>query len=240
MKTYLAGEDLALKIPLRMYGEPVVPDSGSVKFSLRDNSGQVVIAKEPVIQPAASTEAAVLIPAANNALGASRFSMRTVIVEFTKTGRPQSTHLTYRLTAWLNTSVTPGDVRAFCGLDSGELPDAVIDIVEAYLDIENDVGEEVLTAALAGERGGAAQISANRLVLAKAVLLQIPGLALRVSQNESNGVFSAQRAKIDLTALEARAQGLYADNSIVVAGRLEVDQDLFLAPALAPDPLTGA
>lgn len=238
MKTYLAGEDLSLQIPLRMGTEPVVPDANSVTFTVRDNTGQVLIDKEPVLMAAASTNAYVEVPAAENALGAGRFTTRSIIVNFTKTGRPQTARLSYRLTDWLNTTVTADDVRAFCGLDAGELPDSVIDLVEAYFDVENDVSEPILTAAL-----GAAdqtQVAANRMILARAVLLQIPGLALRVSQNESNGVFSAQRPKIDLTQLEARAQALYAESSTLTTSREEAVADLFLAPALAPDPITGA
>lgn len=237
MKTYLAGEDIALQIPLRVGTEPVVPDNGSVKMTVRDNAGQIVIDKVPVTMDVASTNANVTVPAASNALGAGRFGMRNVIIEFTKTGRPQSARLAYRLTAWLNTTVTPDDVRAFCGLDAGELPDSVIDIVEAYFDVENDITEPVLSAALASADNK--QIAANRIILARAVLLQIPGLALRISQNETDGVFSAQRPKIDLTLLELRAQALYAENANLAATREEVAQDLFLAPALAPDPITG-
>lgn len=237
MKTYLAGEDITLQIPLRMNGEPTVPDTGSVKLTVRDNAGQVLVNKAAVTMDVASTEAAVTILATHNALGGGRFSNRTVIISYTKTGRPQEARLSYRLTAWLNTTVTPDDVRGFIGIDSGELPDREIDILGAYLDIENVVGQTTLTAALAG--ADAKQISANRMILAKAVLAQLPGLPLRISQNESNGVFSAQRPKIDLALLELRALALLADNSDLVTGITGVDQDLFLAPALAPDPITG-
>lgn len=238
MKTYLAGEDITLQIPLRMNGEPVVPDAGSVKLTLRDNAGQVLVNKEAVTMGTASTEASVLIDADHNALGTGRFSNRSVLVTFTKSGRPQEVRLSYRLTAWLNTTITADDVRGFIGIDSGELPDREIDIIAAYLDVENDVTETVLSAALGG--ADAKQIAANRLILARAVLDQIPGLQMRVSQNESNGVFSAQRPKLDLVQLELRAQALYADNSDLVAGRLAVTQDLFIAPAVSPDPITGA
>lgn len=238
MKTHLAGEDLSLQIPLRMGTEPVVPDANSVTLTVRDNAGQVLINKEPVVMAGAATNANIVVPASSNALGAGRFTMRTVIVEFTKTGRPQSVRLSYRLTGWLNTTITVDDVRAFCGLDAGELPDSVIDLVEAYFDVENDVSEPILSAALAS--ADQKQVAANRMILARAVLLQIPGLALRISQNESNGVFSAQRPKIDLIGLEMRAQALYAESSTLTSLRDEADMDLLLAPALSPDPITGA
>lgn len=238
MKTYLAGEDIALQIPLRTYnGEPVVPDTGSVKLTVRDNTGTVVINKTAVTMAPASTEASVVVPAVNNAIGDGRFTMRTVVIDFTKTGRPMVSRETYRLTAWLNTTVTPDEVRAFIGVDAGELPNSVIDIVEAYLDVENDITEATLTAAL-----GAAdnkQIAANRMILAQAVLNQIPGLPLRLSQNESNGVFSAQRPKIDLIALELRAQAMYADAADLTAGRFVTDRSDFLVVTLSPDATTG-
>lgn len=239
MKTYLAGEDIALQISLRTYnGEPVVPDVGTVKLTVRDNAGQVVVDKEPVTMGVASTEAAVVVEAVHNTLGAGRFAMRTVVIDFTKTGRPMSVRESYRLTAWLNTTVTPDDVRAFIGVDAGELPNTVIDIVDAYLSVEADIGEAILTAALAG--ADEKQIAANRMVLAQAVLNQIPGLPLRLSQNESNGVFSAQRPKIDLVALEMRAQAMYADAADLTSSRLAADQVDFLVVPLVPDPVTGA
>lgn len=237
MKTYLAGEDITFRVPLRMQGEPVVPDAGSVKLTVRDNTGQILVDKAAVSMDLGSTEATVTILAVNNALGAGRFTNRTVIIHYTKTGRPQEERLAYRLTAWLNTTVTPSDVRNFLGVDDKELPDADIDIMEAYLDVETDVTEAILTAALAG--ADQKQTAANRMILAKTVLNQIPGLPLRITQNSSDGVFSAQRPKIDFVLLEQRAQAMYADAGDLVASRLEITQDLFIAPAIAPDPITG-
>lgn len=238
MQTFLAGEDIAVQLPLRINGEPIIPDQGSVKFTLRDNAGQVLLSKQDVTMGAASTEASYTIPAVYNALGAGRFSTRTAIVEFTKSGRPVSVKLSYRLAPWLNTTVTPDDVRAFIGVDSGELPDSVIDITDAYLAVEGVVGETALTTALAG--ADQTQLRANDLILARAVLLQLPGLPLRLSQNESNGVFSAQRPKIDLALLEARALALYGEALGLIVVTNESDRIDFLVVAISPDPFTGA
>lgn len=238
MQTFLAGEDIAVQLPLRSNGEPIIPDTGSVKFTLRDNAGQVLLSKQPVTMGAASTEASYVVPAIHNALGSGRFSMRTAIVEFTKSGRPLSVKLSYRLAPWFNTTVDADDVRAFIGVEHGELPDDVIDITDAYLAVEREVGQAALIAALAG--ADQIQIRANELILAKAVLAQLPGLPLRLSQNESNGVFSAQRPKIDLALLELRALALYGDALGTVVPVNDTDRTEFLVVAISPDPFTGA
>lgn len=237
MQTYLADDDVTLRVPLRVNGEPVVPDTNSVTFTVRDNAGQVVINKEPVVMGVASSEASVVVPANHNALSGATFGNRTVLVEFTKSGRPMRTQLVYRLTAWLNTSVDVDAVRNFIGVDRGELPDDAIDIVDAYLDVELVVGATQLAAALAS--AGQTQRAANNLILAQAVLKQLPGLPMRLSQSESNGVFSATRAKIDFDKLADAANGLYADNIGALVVAFDAGQDLLIAPALTPDPITG-
>lgn len=237
MQTHLADDDVTLRVPLRVNGEPVVPDNNSVTFTVRDNAGQVVVNKEPVVMAVASSEATVVIDAVHNALAGASFGNRTVIVEFTKTGRPMRTQIAYRLTAWLNTTVDVDAVRNFIGVDRGELPDEAIDIVDAYLDVELTVGATALAAALA--TAGPDQRAANNLILAQAVLKQLPGLPMRLSQSESNGVFSATRAKIDFDKLADAANSLYADNLGLIVVAFDAGQDLLIAPALSPDPITG-
>src|SRR5690606_8939185 len=132
--------------------EPVVPDANSVTFTVRDNAGQVVVDKEPVTMATASSEATVTIPADKNGV-AGRFGQRVVTVNFTKSGRPLAMREAYRLTAWLNTTVTEDEVRNFIGVERGELPDDAVDITAAYLDVEQAVGPAALEAALAsGDR----------------------------------------------------------------------------------------
>lgn len=236
MDNYLADEDITLRIPLRVNGEPVVPDAGSVTFTVRDNTGQVVVDKEPVVMATASSEATVTILAAHNAL-TGRFGQRVVVVNFAKSGRPLSMRESYRLTAWLNTSVVEDDVRNFIGVDRGELPDSAVDIADAYLDVEQAVGAAPLEAALAS--GDRLQTLANRMILARSVLNVLPGLPMRLSQSESNGVFSATRAKIDFDKLADAAEAMYAEGLAELVFELDVNQDLLIAPALAPDPITG-
>lgn len=237
MKTFLADEDVLLQVPLRQHGEPLIPDAGSVRLTVRGNGGAVLVNREPVTMATASTEASVIVPAVANEIGLNRFQNRTVIVEWTKTGRPMNAKLSYRLTTWLNTTVTADDVRGYIGVDSGELPDDVIDITDAYLDVEQEATETVLTAALAG--GDSLQRQANRMILARAVLKQLPGLPLRLSQSESNGVFSATRPKVDLGLLEMRALADYGEALGLVVTTLSSDPTLFLVVPISPDPITG-
>jgi hypothetical protein len=237
VNSYLADTDVHLRVPLRVNGEPVVPDTGSVKFSLRDNTGQVLIASEAVVMATASSEASITVDASHHHL-TTQFSHRVLEIEFTKSGRPLRVRQTYRIIPWLNLNVTEDDVRNFIGTDRGELPDDAISMTDGYFDVENDLTTPVLEAALAS--GTRAQTLANRMVVAKVVLNLMPSLPLRLAQSESNGVFSATRAKIDFDKLAAAAAAQYAEGLDVLQTVIAADQDLIIAPALSPDPLTGA
>lgn len=238
MRSFLAGHDVTLVVPLNLNGEPFIPDSGSVKWTLRDSAGQAVPAytDQPVTMPAGGTEAVILIPAAANALGTGRFTKRTVVLTATKTLRPVFINVAYRLTPWLNTTVTPDRVRAFIGVDNGELPDDDVDIVTAYFDVEDELTEPTLTAALSADN--ADERAANDAILAQTVLNLLPSLPLRLSQSESNGVFQVQRPKIDLAELERRASGLLADALDTVSARIVADPDILLVVTTV-DPITG-
>lgn len=238
MKTFLAAADVTLVIPLRVNGEPFVPDTASVSYTLRDAAGSVLAADVAVSMVALSTEATITILAVNNALGAGRFSKRSVLLKCTKSTRPVVFKELYRLVPWLNTTVTPQDVRSFIGVDAQELPDEAIDIESAYFDVEDEITQAILTTALSA--ADESERRANDAILAKAVLNLMPGLPLRLSQNATDGVFSLTRPKIDFAALEARAALLYASAVDVVGVRLEVTPDLIITAVLSPDPLTGA
>lgn len=240
MRTYLAATDITLVIPLRLNGEPFIPDTGTVKYTLRDGAGAVMAGFEDITvsMGVADTEAVIVVAAAQNALGSGRFAKRTLVVKASKATRPVTFQETYRLTSWLNTTVSPQDIRNFIGIGPGELPDDAIDIVTAYFDVEDEVTEAILTEKLAG--ADADERSANNAILAKSVLNLIPSLQLRITQSESNGVFQATRPKINIAELEMRAQALYSDAVDAFASRLEITGDILVTAVLSPDPITGA
>lgn len=237
MLTHTFGEPLTLRIPLRLHGEPVIPDANSVTFSLRGQDGTLLIANEPVTMAAGSTEAHVTIPAEHNAAGTGRIGHRTLIVRFAKSGLQQVAQHTYRLAPWLNTTVSADSVRQFIGLDRGELPDDAIDLTIAYMNVETLVGQDALEAALAA--GTFVTHLANQMILGKAVLNLGPSLPLRISQSESNGVFSVTRPKIDLDRLMAHAQALVDAGLAELVPDVSGDATLFIVAAISPDPITG-
>lgn len=238
MKAFLAGKDVTLVVPLRLNGEPFVPDTSSVKWTLRDTAGGEVVGyiNVPVTMVVGSTQATILVPAIANAIGSNRFTKRTVVLTATKSARPVFINIPYRLTPWLNTVIDCDRVRGFIGVDAGELPDEAIDVPAAYFDVEDDVTEDLLTTALAAD--DASERSANDAILARAVINLLPSLALRISQSESNGVFQVARAKLDLPELERRAREMYADAVNAVSARI-VNDALILLVVTTVDPMTG-
>jgi hypothetical protein len=238
MRAFLADQDVTLVVPLTLNGEPFIPDNGSVKWTLRDSAGAPVTGQVdvPVTMGAGSTQAVIVVLAARNAIASTRFTKRTVVLTASKNARPVYFNIPYRLTPWLNTTVDAGAVRNFIGVDIGELPDDSIDIPAAYFDVEDDITEVLLSAAL--QANDASERSANNAILAQAVINVLPGLSLRISQNESNGVFSVARPKIDLAELERRARELYSDSADLVGARLETSHTILLVVATV-DPMTG-
>lgn len=241
MRTFLENEDVPLVVPFTRDDEPFVPDVGSVRWTLRNQAGAKVLGfvGEQVVTNEDTTQIAITIPAAQNELEAgSRFEKRTVVVTGTVGGHKFEILRPYRLIAWLNHSVSPDNVRAYVGVDSGELPDSVIDIPSAYFRIERIVGQQRLEVLLT--EAGHGEQDANRAITSQAVLDLIPSLRQRLSQKESDGSMEVTRAKLDIDALQAAAQSELETLFLTIAPSPTnpVDRVWFsVAPMI--DPITG-
>lgn len=205
MLTFEPGADITIVVPFLLEGEPFIPEEDSVTYVLRDNDGSV--ADSGALSPGATdVQVAVTTDAADNALAVDkRFEKRTLIVKATANGLPWETRVIYRLSAWLNTTVTPSDVRGYLGAEIPELPDSAIDLWEAYMAVETAVTKTTLDAALVA--GTAVERAANKAILARAVLDIIPSLAARLLQSHTDGTIKAERAKMDLKLLADKARG---------------------------------
>lgn len=232
MKTYTAGLDITLAVPFTRGGEPFVPDSDSVVWALRDTSGAVVLSAQPMYD-VSDTVAQLIVPAVRNSVSVVReFEKRFVTVTGTESGSPFEINLTYRLVPWINTTVTPEEVRTFIGVDSEALPDDAIDIVHAYLTAQTTV----LDAALSS--GTSVELKANKVILGQTVLDVLPSLRLRMVKSADDGNIKFERFAIDWAALEAAATALVIGLDVVDTSATAFP--LFILGTPSPDPVTGA
>lgn len=212
MRTELPGSDLGFAIPLVRNGEPFLPDGGNVSWSLRTQDGSQLLAPA-MIAGVVDTVVNVTVPAVNNTVaGGLAFEKRVIFISCTVGGVPFTTRLPYRLAAWSNFTAAPEDVRSFMGIDVGELPDDCIDMNTAYLDVLDVIGATILTPSLAS--GGPNEISANRAIVARAVINVMPSAQARLIKNQADGTQQLQRFTIDFVQLLQDAKDTLAKNII--------------------------
>jgi len=205
VQTFEPGTDISLVVPFLVDGEPAIPLAGSVTWTLRNNAGVPIAGYIDKAETTGSTDTDVTleIDGADTGIGANRFEQRTIQVKATIAGRPWSTTLALRLAPFLNTTASPDAVRAYIGVQQHELPDSDIDIFAAFMNAETALTAATLTAALAS--GTSHQLNANKAITAYAVIAALPSLGQRILQKQTDGSIAAQRNKLDLAALAARA-----------------------------------
>jgi hypothetical protein len=192
MLSFLADENVTLVVPFLVDDEYVVPDTGSVTYTLRDNLGAGITGQtnKPVAPTAGRTEWPISILAIYNGK-ALETENRTLTVSFTYNLAPYHWQVSYRLTDWFPHIVGPNDVRAILGVTRYELPDEDLDIAAAYLTINTDLGGSVLYNALVV--GGMKSLAANNAITYKAAIDCLPSLPGRVLREESNGTTKTSR-----------------------------------------------
>lgn len=239
---YLGGANVRLPITFMRGSEPLVPDVGSVTYSVYDHTGAVINDQEDieVITTSTTFRTTITVPAVANAITAPRrFERRLVVVQFEVGGAAEIRNFPYRIIPSLNHSVTPQQVRGFVGVNTHELADEDIDIIAAYITVENRVTQAVLDAALI--TGTIVELAANELIRMAAVLNTLPGLKQRLAQEEKNGVKSFARPIIkDFAQLAADAQARY-DEALGVMVGADGETNLTLVIVTQDiDPITGA
>lgn len=236
----IGGTPAALTIPLVIGKQPVVPDVGSVTYTVFDQANAPIsgLVDVPYMTTTTTFQLQILIPSiANSIASGRRFERRRVVVSFLALGQEVQITRSYRVVPDLPHSITPQVVRAFIGIEDHELPDADIDILSAYLTVEKAVTESVLTDAL--QSGTTLEIAANTLISMRAVLDVLPSAKQRMAQSEKNGVKEFSRVDLkELDKLGAEAERRYqtALDEIVVVTAVNVS--LFLT-AVGTDAITG-
>jgi hypothetical protein len=189
---YIAGTTIAVPVSFTVDGKPRVPDANSAGYVLYGHSG-TQLTTGSITTGAAQTSAIVSIADTHNTI-TNPFEKRTLVVTWLTSGVPFRTRINYRLTPFLNHTVTTNKVRALLGINLSELPDDDIDILAAYFRVENELGSAVFSAALSA--GDHTELAVNDAITCEAALALLPGLQFRFAQRETDGQVGFDRIQI--------------------------------------------
>lgn len=237
MKSFLQNSTISVPVLFQQDGEPVVPDSGTFTWTLRGQDG-TILSGPTTVSGIVDTKAKVSVASTLNVIsGSALYEKRTLITSWLVGTFPFTHQQTYRITNWLNYSITLDDVRTFVGAGNGFVADDEMDLVQAYLDVASVITSTTLNAALIA--GGDYETAANRAIVAQVVISLIPSMQARFIKKESDGQISVENGDIDLMDLERRASDLLS-RSLNLIGSRAVITPTFIVAATRTDPVTGA
>lgn len=222
----------------------VIPDAGSVSYSLYDGQGVPLTVDEALTPEADATGVSIKIPAISNVIAPDRFfERRTALVSWTANGRGYSARSGYRITELPNYGVVPADVRTYLALNEDELRDDEIDLFTAYVVLAGVIGKDRLDEALGA--GTLVEVRASRAVMLTAATALFPSLRYRIAQAKTDGTLKFERLK-DASAFDGLV-GATADELRQITEELTGDTTasevvpFFLGLSTnTTDPVTGA
>lgn len=220
----------------------VIPDVGSVSYSLYDGAGAPLAVAQELTPEAEATGVSILIDAIHQVIAPDRsFERRQVVLNWTANGRGYQKRVGYRVTELPLHTVTPADIRAYLGINEDELRDDEVDLFAAQLSLEGLVGRERLEQAL--NSGTLAEIRATRAVVLSACQLLFPGLRYRIAQAKTDGTLKFERLK-DTSAFEGLVDATLSELAGIAAEMGYVAPDVGAPPIIqlgvvTTDPVTG-
>lgn len=235
---YVSGEGATLLIEFKRDDQFVIPDPGTIKLTIRSNSGLVLPGYNRAVQPDVPSSAWLLnIPADVNITNEEREN-RFIIVEYLSGGYPCLTRINYRLTHFLPIQTSPQEVRSLLGLRDLEVKDYEIDLYTAYFELlrNNPLFEDYLIA------GDDTAMYANRAIALVAALKLLPSLPLRAVKEDTLNNASLIRANVDWDALKAslEQQLVEALDGLEVLGAPLLGAPPLLLLTFPLDPVTNA
>lgn len=242
MREFVAGAEAHLNVEFGTAAAPVIPDAGTVKFTVLNHVGDAIpdLTEQLVTTDLTSWAASITVPATHNAIEPGRsFERRMVTVHYQVNGRRFDRVVGYRLTPRLHHSVTGQEIRSFLGVNEHELGDEDLDLFAAYMKVEAEITAPVLQAALTS--GTSRELAANTMIRMQAVIAILPSLKTRVAQSETNGPIGFTRSNIrDFRAVQGTANELYlaARDEITGTDSTQASLTLVLVTQDA-DPITG-
>lgn len=237
----LVGYDIVVPFTFMVNGQPKIPTSGTVKYTVYGHNGVALVGLTDVnvTTGIATTSVSISIPSANATIAVGkRFETRNIIVQAMIEGKLQLFQKKVRVVPYLNHSVSPEQVRSYIGLNFSELPDDAIDLFNAYLALENRTSEASLTSALSS--GTFLEQRANEAIKLQAVIDLIPSLKQRLAQSQTNGLVAFTRPNnIDFDGMLDTATSRYADLVSAITN-VAVTTPTLLVFNNPTDPVTGA
>lgn len=249
MQWRTSGETVSLPLDFSIEDQFVIPDDGSVHVTVRDDNGAIIAGYDNVevndgtaMSLSDTTPPILKLPAAVNVVdSANTFEARFVIVDYTVADTPVRFTLSYRLAAFLPITVSKDDVRARWGVTKQELPDADIDLTEAYFALSHTVGADLRTAL---SKGSIASIAANNAIGLRAALLVAPSLQGRMLKSEKQSNAGVERQAVDLERLRGELEAELANQLGIMKADLGSTVTSTLAPMFTKvtptDPITNA
>ena len=235
---FLADEDATIHVKFLHEGDFVVPDTGTVTYTLRDHDGSKLLTNQSVTTDSSTTEINITISAAHNAKSGS-LEKRTVVIDYEVDSQVFQIVKHYWLIDFLHYTVSAQNVREWLGVNRAELPDEEIDLVRAYFGVKDDLGDDSskLDTALQATDGKA--FHGNMALVFWAVQEKIPTLQMRVAQKESDDQIAWQRLnKLDFNTLWFQARKEYAAALRAIKGDDPSAPTLFTIPDV-DDPVVG-
>lgn len=229
-----AGIDVALTVDYLVDGEFVIPTSALA--TVRDHAGVPIGSLTDVALSVASTSAVLTIPGTNLTLAPNTaFAHRYIDVRFVYNTRTYHQRMSLKVTNFIPMTVTPEDVRRELGLDNLEVPDSHIDLVTAYLTLNEDY--PVAAALLATDFTA---IAANQAIAVKAALALTDSLQFRVAVKAKAEDSSIDRmAEFDVDVIRARLGNRLASFLDLVEGVTAVETVPSIVLSTPTDPITG-
>lgn len=224
MINHISGTDLQLLFKTKINGEFVVPDSGSLKLTLRDTTATIRPGFDQKLLPdTAINVVKVTIPASENTLvPGSNYETRFARLEFTSQGKASMVEIIYRIIRFIPYTVTPDSVRETLGVSIGELDDSAVDLYKTYLKLSSN---SAFAAAIVSN--DLKTIYANDVLRLTEALELAPSLRARILKGEEkdnslytrfNFDFNELIAQLRSALLEAQQAWLNASGDVPVIG----------------------
>jgi hypothetical protein len=205
-----AGEEVTLNLNFKLDGQFVIPDAGSLKVTIRDNSGAVLPDwNKASVESEGKTQQLLTLPSALTFVpSSSDMEARYLSIEWTVLGTHCTMSEVVKLVPFIPIQANPNMVRNLLGATDEEIPDSDIDIYEAYFKLLSKY-PEYLPLGLRSARASACY-PANRAVALTAALIQVPALGAKLSQSETHETYSLVRMKVNMEELKKELTTLLA------------------------------
>lgn len=204
----LAGEEATLTVDLKVDGQFVIADQGSLLVTIRNSEGVAFEDWNKTPLPDSDkSQVSLTIPASLTFLESSeQMGAVYTLLEWKVEGTPYRSQGVVRLARFAPIQATSDGVRNRLGAGEQEIPDSAVDLYEAYFQLLVLYPDTLPSALRSGI--AAACLSANNAIELQAALVQLPSLGAKLSQSEAQENTSKTRMKLDLDKLEVSLKAL--------------------------------